>query len=262
MGWRRRDHHRLGRLPGVLDGPRLGGRGDQAPPRPAPARWSSRSRRRACASAPTSTARERFMGPETSMEVQAQLGLGHRAGVRRVHARSTSSATTPRARWSGPTAGSTAASPGAPSTPRRASSCTGSCRAGSTRTCGSSRPPTWRGSGVDGHRDRRLARTGEGADARGGRAGRSRRCPTSRRATCWGSATWTTSSTPWARASTASTARPRPGWRATAPRSCPTPERAGASTWASPPCARAASRSTSAARARPAASTRAATSTT
>ena len=33
----------------------------------------SRSRRRACASAPTSTARERFMGPETSMEVQAAL---------------------------------------------------------------------------------------------------------------------------------------------------------------------------------------------
>ena len=39
----------------------------------APAR-SSRSTRRACASAPTSTARERFMGPETSMEVQAALG--------------------------------------------------------------------------------------------------------------------------------------------------------------------------------------------
>ena len=68
------DHHRLGRLPGVLDGPRLGGRGDQAAARPRAGRWSSRSRRRACASAPTSTARERFMGPETSMEVQAALG--------------------------------------------------------------------------------------------------------------------------------------------------------------------------------------------
>ena len=39
--------------------------------------------------------------------------------------------------------------------------------------------------------------------------GRSRRCPTSRRDTCWESATWMISSTPWARAWTASTA-PRP----------------------------------------------------
>ena len=68
------DHHRLGRLPGVLDGPRVGGRGDQAAARRAPVDGASRSRRRACASAPTSTARERFMGPETSMEVQAALG--------------------------------------------------------------------------------------------------------------------------------------------------------------------------------------------
>ena len=36
-------------------------------------RRSSRSRRRACAFAPTSTARERFLSPEISMAVQAQL---------------------------------------------------------------------------------------------------------------------------------------------------------------------------------------------
>ena len=47
-----------------------------AGPRPAepPTGRSWRSRRRACAFAPTSTARERFIGPETSMAVQAALG--------------------------------------------------------------------------------------------------------------------------------------------------------------------------------------------
>ena len=58
-GLGRRDHHRLGRLPGVLDGPRVRRRGGQAPraerARPRTAA-SSRSRRRASASAPTSTA--------------------------------------------------------------------------------------------------------------------------------------------------------------------------------------------------------------
>ena len=72
------DHHRLRRLPGLLDGPRHRGRRDQGPRRAVrrrarPAR-SSRSRRRACASAPTSTARRSSWGPETSMEVQAALG--------------------------------------------------------------------------------------------------------------------------------------------------------------------------------------------
>ena len=39
MGWERADHHRLRRLPGVLDGPRVGGRGDQAQARQARSRW-------------------------------------------------------------------------------------------------------------------------------------------------------------------------------------------------------------------------------
>ena len=81
------DHHRLGRLSGVLDGPRWRGRRDQGRGRGggagaggASARSdgttgrSCRSTRRACASAPTSTARERFLVPETSMAVQAALG--------------------------------------------------------------------------------------------------------------------------------------------------------------------------------------------
>ena len=55
------DHHRLRRLPGLLDGPRHGRRRDQGPRgavrRRALRARSWRSRRRACASAPTSTAR-------------------------------------------------------------------------------------------------------------------------------------------------------------------------------------------------------------
>ena len=38
MGWRAADHHRLRRLPGLLDGPRLGGGGDQAARATGPAR--------------------------------------------------------------------------------------------------------------------------------------------------------------------------------------------------------------------------------
>ena len=77
MRWDRPDHHRLGRLPGLLDGPRHGRRRDQGPRRPHGA------------SAPGAIlaieeegvrfrsyldGSERFMGPETSMEVQAALG--------------------------------------------------------------------------------------------------------------------------------------------------------------------------------------------
>ena len=70
--------HRLGRLPGVLDGPRDGRRRDQGPrarssPATAPARSSSIEeegvRFRSYLDGST-----KFMGPETSMEVQAALG--------------------------------------------------------------------------------------------------------------------------------------------------------------------------------------------
>ena len=66
--------------------------------------------------------------------------LGRRARVRRVHARSTSIATTPSARPSAPIAGSIAACAGTPSTAPTSSSSTGSCRAASTRTCAASPP--------------------------------------------------------------------------------------------------------------------------
>ena len=78
---------------------------------------------------------ERFMGPETSMEVQAKLGsdialvfdectpLQHRPRVHRALDRAQR------------TAGWTAAWPGTTRTARPGSSSTGSCRAASTRTC-------------------------------------------------------------------------------------------------------------------------------
>ena len=76
-GLGRRDHHGLGRLPGVLDGPRVGRRGGQAP----------RAERREASHGGVLSIEEegvrfrsyldgaeRFMGPETSMEIQAALG--------------------------------------------------------------------------------------------------------------------------------------------------------------------------------------------
>ena len=68
------DHHRLGRLPGLLDGPRLGGGGDQG------RRTNERQSRILAIDEEGVRFRsyidggERFMGPETSMEVQAALG--------------------------------------------------------------------------------------------------------------------------------------------------------------------------------------------
>ena len=64
-------------------------------------------------------------------------------------------------------------------------------------------------------RDRRHARQGQGADARGRRDDRRRCCPPTRPSTCSGSASPTTSSTGSAAGSTASTARSRPGSAAT-----------------------------------------------
>ena len=168
------DHHRLRRLPGLLDGPRHRRRRDQGPRRAvrrASARArSSRSRRRACASAPTSTARRSSWGPETSMEVQAALGLGHRARVRRVHA------VPRRPRLHG--ALDRAHAPLARPLPRRGTRQHGPegqvvygivqggdrggpaarVRAGGRRARGARRD-----------RDRRLARRGQGADVRGRR---------------------------------------------------------------------------------------------
>ena len=112
MGWQRADHHRLGRLPGVLDGPRLGGRRDQAPPRHA--------RSRGCSSIEEEGVRFRAYtrrlgavhGPRDLDGDPGRAGLGHRAGLRRVHALPRGPRLHARARWSAPTAGSTAAWPG------------------------------------------------------------------------------------------------------------------------------------------------------
>ena len=110
-----------------------------------------------------------FMGPETSMEVQAALRLGHRAGVRRVHAvprrprlhRALDRAHPPLAR---PLPGLARRS-----TDPRARSSTGSSRAASRRTC-AARPRRRSPRATPRRdRDRRLARRGQGADVRGRR---------------------------------------------------------------------------------------------
>ena len=152
--------------------------------------------------------RERFMGPETSMEVQAEPGLGHRAGLRRVHALPR------RARLHGLVHGAH------PSLARSLPELARGTRTGrparlrdrpGRRVRGParrSRRPTWPA----------RASTGSPSAARWARprsrcarwsAGRCARCPTRPRAICSASATSTTWCTRWARASTASTA-PRP----------------------------------------------------
>ena len=99
----------------------------------------SRSRRRACAFAPTSTAASGSWGPRPRWRSRPRSAPTSRS--RSTSARpSTSRATTPPARPSAPTAGSTAASPGTSATRPSGSSSSASCRAASTRTCAASRP--------------------------------------------------------------------------------------------------------------------------
>ena len=198
-------------------------RGDAA------SRGSSRSRRRACASAPTSTAasaswgrRPRWRSRPRSAPTSPSPSTSARP--------STWTASTRRARWSAPTAGSTAASPGTASTRRPGQLLFGivqggvyeDLRAESAALRGA--PPTWtawRSAARSARRRSRCARWS---------AGRCASSPTSGRATCSASATWTTSCTPWAPASTASTAPRPPAWPATARRSCRTRSAAGGST--------------------------------
>ena len=204
---------------------------------------------------------ERFMGPETSMEVQAALGSDIALAFdectpfhveRDYTARSMERTHRWLDRcvaWHGEHA------------PRRPAALRD--RAGRRLRGPARRVDRLRGRRRRGrHRDRRLARPGEGPDARGGglvaaraagraapppardrRRGRPR--PRRRR-----------------RHRHASTAPRRRASRATAPPSCPTPSGAGGSTSTKAASSRAASRSTSAARAPPAASTPAATCTT
>ena len=162
---------------------------------------SSRSTRRASPSAPTR--RRRALHGAGDLDGGAGgARLGHRARLRRVHAlprrprlhRALDGAHPPLARPLHRLARRARA--------RRGRRCSGSCRAASTRTCAAESAAYVAARAARRDRDRRLARAGEGADARGGGLVARRRCPTSARATCWASATWTTSSTPWAPAST------------------------------------------------------------
>ncbi len=94
--------------------------------------------------------------------------LRHRAGLRRVHALPR------RARLHGALDGAhpPLARPlrrlARRARARRASCCSGSSRAASTRTCAPSRPPTWRGAGVDGIAIGGSLGQEKDADARGG----------------------------------------------------------------------------------------------
>ena len=263
MGWTAADRHRLRRLPGLLDGPRLGGRGDQAAARPA--QVDGRRDRGGGGALPLLPRRLRALHGARDLDGGAgRARLGHRAGVRRVHAlprrarlhRALDGAHPPLAR---PLrrAGTREHAPG------RASCSTGSCRAASTRTCAPSRPAYVAGAGVDGIAIGGSLGQDEGADARGGRLVAAPGCPRAAAAPARDRRRGRHRARRGAPGSTASTARRPPAWPATAPRSCPTRTRRwrldlreGAST------RRAASRSTPAARARPAASTRAPTCTT
>ena len=150
---------------------------------------------------------------------------------------STPSATTPRARWSARTAGSTAASPGTASTRRRASCSTGSSRAASTRTCAPSPTALVAPAGVDGiaiggslgqEKEQMrevvgwaLRRPPRGAAAPPARDRRRRRHRPRRRR----------------RHRHVRLRDARRGWPATAPRSSPTRRAAGGSTWPRAPTA-------------------------
>ncbi len=255
------DHHRLGRLPGVLDGPRLGGRGDQAPPRQAPVDGDlDRGGGRAL---PLLRGRDASASWARRPRWRSRPRSARTSRSRSTSARpSTWSATTPRARWSARTAGSTAASTWcrehAPDGPAALRHRAGRGVRGPARRVDA---PTWPARAWTASRSAARSARRRSRCARWS-AGRSPGFPTSRRGTCSGSATWTTSSTRWARGSTPSTARRPRASPATAPRWSTTPARAGASTSRRARTGPAASRSTRTAPARPAASTRAATCTT
>ena len=232
MRWDRPGDHRLGRLPGVLDGPRHGGRRDQGPRGPG---------RRAQRRDPLDRGGGRDL-PLLPRRLDAgSWGRRPRWRCRRRSAptsrscstsarRSTPPATTPRAPPSAPTAGSTAAWRGTrehgPRGPGRLRDRAGRGGGGPAAGVGPGgrRPRDRR------HRDRRLARRGQGADVRGRRVdGRGAARPSSR-ATCSGSARSTTSSAASSSAWTRSTARCRPASAATGWRSSPTRSTAGGST--------------------------------
>ena len=195
----------------------------------APAR-SSASTRRACASAPTSTASEKFIGPGDLDGGPGRARLRHRARLRRVpavprHARVHRALDRAHAPLARPLPRLARASTG-----RRGRASTGSCRAAWRRTCaaGAAQEVAARDDVRD--RDRRHARARTRRRCTRSSAGRPRSCRRSARATCSGSATSTTCCAASSSASTRSTARCRPASAATAWPSCPTRSGAGAST--------------------------------
>ena len=231
MGWRGADHHRLRRLPGLLDGPRLGRRGDQAPP-------AERGESRILAIEEEGVrfrsyldGAERFMGPETSMEIQAALGSDIALAFDEctpfhVERDYTARSMERTHRWLDRCVGLARASTRRPG--RRS---TGSCRAASTRTCARESAAYVAGRRRRRDRDRRLARRRQGADARGASAGRCATLPEAppRHLLGIGDVDDIVHARR-ARASTRSTAPRRRAWAATAPRWCPTRTPAGGST--------------------------------
>ena len=136
------DHHRLRRLPGLLDGPRHRGRRDQGPHAERADRGRGGPGHRGGGRAlPLLPRRLRALPGAGDVDGDpGQPGLGHRAGVRRVHAfhadRDYTARSTERThRWLRRCLDWHAAP-----RPATTSSSTASSRAACTRTCASSRP--------------------------------------------------------------------------------------------------------------------------
>ena len=137
MGWAGRDH-RLGGLPGLLDGSRHGrGRDQGLAPAAAPERTGAilSIEEEGVRFRSYVDGRERFLSPEGSMEVQAALRSDIALGVRRVHPVPRGSRIHRALDRAYPSLAGSLPELARRARPRRSSWCTGSCRAASTRTC-------------------------------------------------------------------------------------------------------------------------------
>ena len=258
------DHHRLGRLSGVLDGPRQRRRRDQGPTtrrrrQPATVHRATarswRSARRASASAPTSTDTSGCSAPRARWPSRRRCTRTSRSCSTSAR-RFTSPVSTPRGRPSAPTAGSSGACAGTNSTGPRDQAVYGIVQGGVEHDLRLESAGRDRRERVRRDRDRRHARPRQAADVRGRLVGdrraraarprapappardrRRRRSHQRRRA-------WDRH----VRLRDADPARRATGWR-----SCPIRPAAGGSTWPRAPGASPTSRSSTAAHARRAA---------
>ena len=216
MGWERRDHHRLGRVPGLLARPRHRGRRDQGPARPR-GKLGRRARdlrargavpllRRRLRAVPRAR-RSRWRSRPRSAPTSPWSSTSAR--------RSTPTATTRRARPSAPTAGSIAASTGTASTGPRRQAVFGIVQGGVHEDLRRESAAGRLGGRRRRDLDRRHAGEGQARDVRGARDDPAPPRRATRRSTCSGSASPTTWSRGSPAASTSSTARCRPGWRVT-----------------------------------------------